>query len=36
MLSRMAAAEALAAEARQAYRAKLTAKAKIAKAEAGR
>jgi crossover junction endodeoxyribonuclease RuvC len=36
MLSRMAAAEALAAEARQAYRAKVAATAKIAKAEAGR
>jgi crossover junction endodeoxyribonuclease RuvC len=36
MLSRMAAAEALAAEARQAYRAKVAAMAKIAKAEAGR
>ena len=36
MLSRMAAAEALAARQRQAYRAKLAAKAKAAKAGAGR
>ncbi|CQD12245.1 Holliday junction resolvase [Mycobacterium lentiflavum] len=36
MLARMAAAEAMAAEARQAYRAKLAAKAKAAKAGAGR
>jgi crossover junction endodeoxyribonuclease RuvC len=36
MLSRMAAAEAMAAQQRQAYRAKLAAKAKAAKAGAGR
>ncbi|SOX53380.1 crossover junction endodeoxyribonuclease RuvC [Mycobacterium ahvazicum] len=36
MLARMAAAEAMAAEARQAYRAKLAAKAKAARAGAGR
>ncbi|BBY21226.1 hypothetical protein MSTO_14310 [Mycobacterium stomatepiae] len=36
MLARMAAAEAMAAEARQAYRAKLAAKAKATRAGAGR